>query len=1186
MSWCLKTLKAAGAVIAGAGGFWIGLPTSPHSNSTNPVVPDALSAITPAFPVTLSSSFTSAPIIGISSSTASANINGSYISDWSSSTNASDIVTSSLSTSSPISSTVLSSTNAFYYFINSTTRDESPLLFALNDASRSMGTHINEFVGIVRALSSFIAQNWLSILGHFVKGDIVDNPSGASEICAFILAMFPNGVRLSRFIGAWIDYISWSIWLAVALVSGTIAAPCIMIYVACQAKFQALRMQTFRDCFELGLLISNRLYSCTTKPAFLSLLGTEIIIFIYLIYAMASDSPDLWRCVQIVVGHYIYKALSQQSELPRSWRAFAHAFCSKHCVDKIAQQAAIITRQEARNARVVAKYKEDIAVFFRIRWSVDHKSGQEESRDSNPPSSSSSSEHDCPTDAAPTPQETNTSSEFSAEEFEREVSKRVDTEKIRMRRDRAATDYFLKQLDKSNDWRQQRYIKELQDQVKVAKQMIKVLLDSRPVDQQPITASIVASNLLPSGEDADVYEQSPSRCSPSVNDSDRRGTPKSEIGEAAEPFVPISQVVPEENASADTGAHTEANFEAVAVSASNVAELDGVTGEEQSYVPDTGRQGDSTMDKLAEPSLSHEDAGLDKALRTDPDVASVEEPNNVGLEQPVVSKTVRFALAAAEEPSESSHSGHSSVTEPETISAVATDLPTPSPQIAPPSFIFGSSNAVFAFGIDVPTSLPAATTSVIAPIAGTGDVVNTVEELMNEADGVIEQSETPAEVTVGTYDREAPHNEEAMEDEPFFVQQEDLIALDDRMDDDFMLDLQIDPQLLHGPVSGSANELWDPLAMDHDDHDHISSETFFDMSLLDESNVQETLQTPFEVEVMSSPRSSFSSTGFGECHSGAGWNNTEEQTEDQTFGADVESNSSDGESWYPSGPGSEASDYNGDDVNSPMISALPIQSPASPSNSIDREGPAGDILTENGAIRSSEQEPAALTLDNNLPSWSHGQDEGHNSEDSSSENQHEPAGTLPPAINISQRKIAPLRRRHRASRPSTTLPQIPNEEGDFDFTAAESLNHQNWLVEDLSQQQFFETAPQLIPNDGTAVTTPSTGFMVESAAQEPSTDQGTGLSYFSTPSEYYGDIQGQQTVAEGNRNTDPIGNDDLYPGWSADIAQQAQNDYERVQVSEMTRIANDAESFLQWCNDLAGSDDSSETSSDEDEGRG
>lgn len=359
MSWFIKTIKAAGAVAVGAGAgglFWLGSPATPYSNSTDPVASHALSAIATTFPSTLSSTVTSVPIIAFSSSTAIPNINGSHVVNWSLFVNTSDLANSSLTSFDPILATAApsgslltlaaSSKYAFYYLLNSTTRDVSPLLFALHNASNSMGPRVNEFVEVVHCWSSSdatkVAEIWLAFR-PIVEDCIVDDANDALLQLLEILAKVPMGGRLVYFINTRIDHILECILLVIALIVGIIAAPCIMICMACQEKLQALSNQTLQDWYELGLLVPNRLLACTTRPAFLSLIGTEAVGFLYCFYTIASDSPNLWRCGQIVIGHYIFKVLVRQLRLPQSWRAFAHAFYSCDCAATIANQAAIIT---------------------------------------------------------------------------------------------------------------------------------------------------------------------------------------------------------------------------------------------------------------------------------------------------------------------------------------------------------------------------------------------------------------------------------------------------------------------------------------------------------------------------------------------------------------------------------------------------------------------------------------------------------------------------------------------------------------------------------------------------------------------------------------------------------------------------------------------------------------------------
>lgn len=113
-----------------------------------------------------------------------------------------------------------------------------------------MAPRVNEFVEVVHRWSSSaatkVAEIWLGFRPT-VEDYILDDAHDALRQLLKVLAKVPMGGRLVYFIKTRIDHILECILLAIALIVGIIAAPCIMIYIACQEKLQALSIQTLQD---------------------------------------------------------------------------------------------------------------------------------------------------------------------------------------------------------------------------------------------------------------------------------------------------------------------------------------------------------------------------------------------------------------------------------------------------------------------------------------------------------------------------------------------------------------------------------------------------------------------------------------------------------------------------------------------------------------------------------------------------------------------------------------------------------------------------------------------------------------------------------------------------------------------------------------------------------------------------
>ncbi|RDI79109.1 hypothetical protein Vi05172_g10938 [Venturia inaequalis] len=547
MSWFIKTIKAATGVALTVGTAVWYTQAPPHSNSTIPLTSVSLSAIATTSPSTLSSTITSAAPIALSLSTVTQNIGDSHIVDWSSFTDISNLANSSFISSSPILSNATpagslstlnaSAISAWYCLLNSSTaRDVSPLLSPLHDASNSMEARVHGFiVDIVRfslsLAAAIIASIWL-VLRPVVEDYIVTEPDKAVGHLLAILTKIPMGGRMVFFINSWVDCIVEHITLVIALIAGIVAAPCTMIYMTWQDKLQVFRRQTSQDCYELGMLIFDRFWAYATRPAVHYLMGTEIFPFLYLFYAILSESPNLWRCGQFVIGHYILKVLVRQSLPPQSWHAFIHKFCSRDCDAMIAHQAAIITLQKAKNARFVAKYKKDIGEFLKIRWSVPRKrsSDQQEPGGSNPSNKSSGSYQGSTGSEAPSrpgnglPASRNSGnppirpsdgptaldsgrqkSNLTGESGSQDDDENSRFERMYALRIRAETTRIRKRVD---DSRESCKVRVLQRDLRRANQRIKDLLNANAPEAKesgtafkPVAVSVTASDPTPSREE-------------------------------------------------------------------------------------------------------------------------------------------------------------------------------------------------------------------------------------------------------------------------------------------------------------------------------------------------------------------------------------------------------------------------------------------------------------------------------------------------------------------------------------------------------------------------------------------------------------------------------------------------------------------------------------------------------------
>lgn len=336
-------------------------------------------------------------------------------------------------------------------------------------------------------------------------------------------------------------------------------------------------------------------------------------------------------------------------------------------------------------------------------------------------------------------------------------------------------------------------------------------------------------------------------------------------------------------------------------------------------------------------------------------------------------------------------------------------------QAISPALKYGGSGTVYAPG--VPTTVK----GIIVPSATTGSVTASVGEPMKEDDVVIDQSEIFSEVSVETKSLEASLDADPMEEDTEPLHQENFTVIEDRIDEDPLLDTSIGSQPVHDPASGPANTILHCTAMeegpfnqydspvvgfgppDRMDEDDRTAPIFEDqVSSLGVSKTSSSkapsnpvLQMPpadppyvgetppaigvllWEPELhLDSPSTSFD-TEFHDANSGAGCYDDAERQEDQLMGFDSGSNLSDDDS-YLSDAGSEVSDYGGDAVRSPLASIPPLQiiTPASPSNSVDREEPDVDIVTESGVKRDFQQDPPPLSLNDNTPTQAHAQGSG------------------------------------------------------------------------------------------------------------------------------------------------------------------------------------------------------------------
>lgn len=455
--------------------------------------------------------------------------------------------------------------NAFYNLLDYSTRDFSPLLSALPNVSNLLGARINGFVDIVRywlsMAAAFIASIRLELMPA-VKNHIVNEPDQAFDLALQILAKIPICRLLVLFINTSLDCMMEFIWLAIALISGIITAPCIMIFMALQDKLQMLRRQTFRDCYMLGMLTFDRFWACTTRLAVIYLIGLEAVPFLYLFYAIASKPPNLWRCGQVTIGYYIVKILVRQIPPPQSWHDFIHAFCSWDWSAMVAHQAVIITRLKAKNTRVVTKYKQDVGEFLKFKWPVIRKrmSESEEPAGLSPSSSSSGSAQGFSHAAGASKlmngssgsmntggamglksgwQESTITREPGSQDddensrFERMYASRLEAESKRIQMvSKNAYDAFTRQ-HRIDDRREQTLIRELQKELRLAERRIRNLRDasvSVAKDNEaalgPVSASITASN--PTGDD-DLFQRmasgsgSPSSSIPDHSDTIEAG---------------------------------------------------------------------------------------------------------------------------------------------------------------------------------------------------------------------------------------------------------------------------------------------------------------------------------------------------------------------------------------------------------------------------------------------------------------------------------------------------------------------------------------------------------------------------------------------------------------------------------------------------------------------------------------